>query len=127
LRSVHDYNTTERRFGSVAEWFEFIAYADKYDMGEAAMIVCGDLWLYLQGSSDLLKGEHIEVVFRAYPERHILRDVITKAALKGVSSQNSKFKKQEEEVGGFAQAMLRQYRASIGSMPSSTENISRSL
>jgi hypothetical protein len=103
-------------FETLDECFAFIAYADKYDMGEAGMAVYKSLAFLLSNFCQGLKGEHIECVFRAVPKQHPLRDLVTKAALKGVFISQS-YAKQERDVDGFLEEMMLQYRACVSAHP----------
>ncbi len=116
---------------AVQRCMEFILYADKYNLAEAAEVVYEPLKRALQFDYSLGKpikmttkpgkprapritpGD-IELIFRVMPTGSRLR----RLAAQGVLSSNgmqSGFVKQEREVEGFAAELLWQMRASIKS------------
>jgi hypothetical protein len=91
---------------SYLKCFEFIAYADKYGLGEAGIAVHDALRDLLQWDPHPLRPEHIELVFRATSKHHPIRDLIAKTALKRVV-ENSTLKKLADEHDAFAADILR--------------------
>lgn len=92
---------------------KFIAYVDKYGVGEASSMVEEKLQKILPWLGwTRISGSDVETVFRAVPVGHELRKMITAATLSfSAQGQSSvKFRKQELEVDGFAAELLQQMR-----------------
>lgn len=104
---------------AVARCIHFIEYADKYDLGVAgeavydilkeAIDVSRGLSKYAKVPDDLIESNYIQLIFRVTPDGSCLRTLIAQAALSSKGSKQclSQFKKQMDEVHGFAAEILR--------------------
>lgn len=101
------------------ECMNFLDYVDKYGMGDAAFAVqdslervIRSLYTYCNGYKLGVRVQpcHVETVFRVTPPGHPLRTLITKAAMSTAGMTGAFFHQQEQEVDGFAAALLTQMR-----------------
>ncbi|CZT12546.1 uncharacterized protein RAG0_16340 [Rhynchosporium agropyri] len=104
------------RWGDLAieRCVSFVVYAKKYDLGPVDDIVYDLLKAALMSDGDeCLRGHHIERIFNSTSIESKLRVLITQGALSfgGISTGPiAVYRKQENQVQGFAAELLRQVR-----------------
>ena len=93
----------------------FTEYAGKYNLGSAGMAVHGCLRDILDvRTAVVLEPDHIETVFRVFPQFHRMRALVAKAALNAQIFGRVSYDEVEEEVDGFAKEMLKHIRNYLG-------------
>jgi hypothetical protein len=117
---------TQKQGQPIQRCMNFLEYADRYSVREAYNAVHEPLKKILEDAAalhdeGLFKGifrtitpSDIELVFRVAPKDSPLRSLVTKGALAAMGSfKSDAFKKQEQEVDGFAAELLFQIRICV--------------
>lgn len=107
---------------------DFITYADKYKLAEAAAVVYEPLKRALQAEftagkvsakrnirSNRIEATDIELIFRVMPAGSSLRTLVTQGILSHHRMRVG-FPKQEQEIDGYAAELVVQMRASFRSV-----------
>jgi hypothetical protein len=64
----------------------------------------------LKSREVILRANDIRTVFKVFPEKHAMRELIAKAALNTHISEKATYSQLERDVGGFDREMLRHLR-----------------
>ncbi|KAF4637887.1 hypothetical protein G7Y89_g192 [Cudoniella acicularis] len=108
------FTTTKVDHAAYNECVEFVTYADKYGLGDAAAVICEPLRKFAISVSasyyrqSFIEASHIELIYRTTSPGNPLRPLFAELVLSCFGFDGIKvFSKQEDEVDGYAQNLLK--------------------